>query len=93
MPALVAFLFAALRIFMIANLVGFAVRLLAAFGLYFLVVEPTTDVVMDVLTNRFNIIPGVAADWIGYLKVDVYVGMIMSAFGIVQVSNIVLRKR
>lgn len=93
MPALVAFLFAALRIFMIANIVGFAVRLLAAFGLYFMVVEPTTEAVMNVLTNKFNVIPGVAADWIGYMKVDVYVGMILSAYGIAQISNFVLRKR
>lgn len=92
MPAILALFYAGLRIFLLANLVGFVVRVLMAFGLYFLVMEPTTDLVMDVLSNRFGLLPPDVADWIGFLRIDDYVSIVMSAYAIVAVSNIVLKK-
>ena len=91
MPALVAFLFAALRIFMLANVVGFIVRILVTFGINFVLVEPAIEAVMAILTNQFNVMPQAAADWIGYLNIDRYVGLVISAYSIQFSANFILK--
>ena len=91
MPAVMALLFAALRVFIAANLVGFVVRLLVAFGLNFVLVEPAVEAVMQVMQSEFNVLPGTAADWIGFFNLDRYVGLIISAYAIVAVSNFVMK--
>jgi hypothetical protein len=88
-----ALLQAALRAFVLANIVGFAIRLLAGLGLYFYVMEPLGDQVMDLMANRFGQLPADVAAWIGYLNLDVYVKAILSAYTVVWASNFVLRMR
>lgn len=86
-----AWLFAALRIFLLANLMGFVVRIMAAFGLYFFVVGPVTDELMGVMTGEFGVVPQVVADWLGFFNFDKYVGLIISAYAINAGANFALR--
>lgn len=97
MPAILAmfvpFLLGALRLFIIGNIVGFGIRLLAGFGLYFFVMEPIGDQISQMLQGQFGSAPAIALSWIGYLQVDVYVQAILSAYTILWASNFVLRMR
>lgn len=88
---LMAWVFAALRIFLVANVVGFVLRVLVAFGLNIVLVEPAVEAVMSIMTGQFNILPGVAADWIGFFNLDRYVGLIISAYSIQFGANYILK--
>lgn len=88
---IIAFLFTALRIFMLANLLGFIVRILVAFGFTFWVMGPAIDTIVDLMAGRFGVLPPVAAQWIGFFNVDKYVGLILSAYSIQQAGNFILR--
>lgn len=97
MPAILAAFLTALmhaaRLFVVMNVVGFAVRLFSAFGLYFFVMEPITDQISEMLQGRIAGAPAVVIVWLGYLQVDMYVQVILSAYTIVWASNFVLRMR
>ena len=90
-PTVMGFLFAALRIFMLANIVGFVMRVLVAFGLNIILVEPAIEAIMSILSRQFNVIPQAAADWVGFLNLDRYVGLILSGYAIHQATNFILR--
>ncbi|MFO0433558.1 MAG: hypothetical protein ACK50G_03670, partial [bacterium] len=87
------FLMAALRLFVMANIVGLVIRVFVGLGLYFFVMEPLGDTISDMLSNRFGALPPEVAGWVGYLQVDVYVQAILSAYTVVWASNYVLRMR
>ena len=89
--ALSTFLFAALRVFLIANLAGLVLRVLVAFGLNIVIVEPAIEAVMSIMTNQFGVLPQAAADWIGFFNLDRYVGLVLSAYAIVQTANFILK--
>lgn len=93
LAALIPLFMAAFRLFLVGNLIGLGVRLLAGIGLYFYVMEPLGGLIMDQLQGRIGGAPQVVIEWVGYLQVDVYVQMILSAYTIVWVSNFVLRMR
>lgn len=88
---ILAFLFAALRIFLIANAVGFLVRILVAFGLNIILIQPAIDTIMALLRGQFGILPEVAAEWVGFFNLDRYIGLILSAYGIQQTGNFIFR--
>jgi len=93
LAAFVPFFMAALRLFVLANIVGFVVRIFVGLGVYFLVMEPLGDVISDMLSNRFLGLPPEVAGWVGFMNVDVYVQAILSAYAVVWASNFVLRMR
>lgn len=82
---------AGLRIFLMANIVGFIVRVLAAFGLNFLVVTPAVETVMGLMEGRIAGLPPVAFHWITFLNFHVYVGLILSGYALQQSANFILR--
>lgn len=97
MPAILAmfvpFLMAALRLFIVGNIVGLAIRIFVGLGLYFFVMEPLGDRISDMLQGRLGGAPAVALAWMGYLQVDIYIQAILSAYTIAWASNYVLRMR
>ncbi len=97
MPAILAafvpFLMAALRLFIVGNIIGLGIRLMTGLGLYFLVMEPIGDQITAMLEGRIGGAPQVVIEWLGYLQVDVYVQTILSAYTIVWASNFILRMR
>lgn len=97
MPAILAafvpFLMAALRLFIVANVVGVVIRVLVGLGVYFFVMEPIGNAIYDLLQGRLGGAPQGMIDWLGYLNFDVYVQAILSAQTIAWASNYVLRIR
>lgn len=91
--AFVPFLMAALRLFVVANIVGVVIRVFVGLGLYFFVMEPIGDQITGMLEGRLGGAPEIALAWMGYLQVDVYVQTILSAYTIVWASNYILRIR
>lgn len=91
LPQVAAFFFAALRVFMLANLVGLIVRVLVAFGINFVLIEPAIETVMGILAGKFDVLPDVAAQWVGFFNLDRYIGLILSAYGIQQTANFILK--
>ena len=94
MPALIAlvpFAVAALRIFLIANMLGLLLRVLVGLGLYFVVLDPVVNELVSVLQGQFGILPAPVASWVGFLNIDRFVSLVLSAFAIQQTSNFVLR--
>jgi len=97
MPAILAafvpFLMGALRLFIVANLLGFAIRLMVGLGVYFFVMEPLGNTISGYVEGRFGGLPPAAAGWLGYIQLDVYVQAILSAYTVVWASNFVMRMR
>ncbi len=97
MPAILAafvpFLMAALRLFIVGNIVGLIIRALVGLGLYFFVMEPIGDQISAMLEGRIGGAPQIVIAWLGYLQIDVYVQTILSAYTIVWASNFILRMR
>jgi hypothetical protein len=97
MPAILAafvpFLMAALRLFVVANIVGVVIRVFVGLGVYFFVMEPLGDQISAMLEGRITGAPQVVVAWLGYLNFDVYIQAILSAQSIVWASNYVLRIR
>jgi hypothetical protein len=94
MPALailMPYIWTALRIFMVANVVGFVVRILVALGLNFVILEPAVDTVVGILQGQFSILPPVVASWVGFFNVDRYFTIIISAYATAAATNFVLR--
>lgn len=92
-PALLPLLWAGLRVFVLANLVGFVTRLLAAFGLYFFITGPVTELGMEGLQGALDGLPLQAANWIGFLNFDRYLSITTSAIAIVTAGRVLLRHR
>jgi hypothetical protein len=84
-------IFAALRIFIIANVVGFAVRIIAAMGFVFYVVDPVINILVGMLSGQFGGLPPVVSGWVGFLNIDRFVSLVLSAYTIVLATNFVLR--
>jgi hypothetical protein len=93
LAALVPLLMAALRLFVVANIVGLIIRALVGLGVYFFVMEPLGDQISALMAGRFGGLPPEVAGWVGYLQLDVYVQAILSAYSVVWASNFVLRMR
>lgn len=93
LAALIPILMAALRLFVVANIAGFIFRGLAALGLYFVVMEPVGDMISGMLEGRIGGAPQVVIEWVGFLQLDVYIQLILSAYTIVWASNFVMRMR
>lgn len=91
--ALAPWLWAGLKIFILANIVGFVVRLVIALGLYFYVVQPAGDAMLDVLQGRVGLLPPEVVAWVGYLNIDRFLSLVFSAAMIVMAANFVLRHR
>jgi hypothetical protein len=91
LPALLTFLFTALRIFVVANIVGFILRVMVAFGLNIVLIEPAVSTIMGILSGQMGVLPPVAAAWTGFFNLDRYVGLIISAIGIQQAANFILK--
>lgn len=91
MPIVISMLFVALRIFLIANIVGLVTRVLVAYGITVYLVQPAVDAVIGVLQGKFNVMPAQVALWIEYFNIDVYVGLILSAYSIQSGANYILR--
>lgn len=89
--ALVPILMAALRIFLLANIVGFVVRLFVAFGLYIVLVEPATDLIYATISGRIGGLPPQAIAWLSFFNIGAYIGLILSAYAVQQGANYVLR--
>jgi len=90
---LIPLLVSAGKLFVAANVVGFAVRLLAGLGLYFVVMEPVGDALGNYIRAQFQGLPGVVLDWLGFMRIDVYLQLILSAYAIVMASNFAMRIR
>lgn len=93
LAGLIPLLWAALRIFVVANLVGFALRLLVGLGLYFYVFEPTGSYVMDLVEGKVGGMPAIAVSWLGFFNIDRYLSLILTAGTIAFGSNFILRMR
>jgi len=93
LAALLPVIFAALRIFMIANIVGFVMRLVAAFGISYFVMQPFTDTLMEYLAGNFDGMPDVVIEWIGFFNFDKYLNLILSAQSLVWTANFILKKQ
>jgi len=89
--ALLPVLFAALRLFLVANMVGFFLRLLLALGLSFYVIEPLTDQLYDLIAGAMDGLMGDVAAWIGFLNFDKYLSYVLSAQTIAFTTNFALR--
>ena len=57
-------IFAAARLFVIANMVGFVLRLFVAFGVNFLIMEPISDGLLSLISNQIGGMAGEIADWV-----------------------------
>lgn len=91
MPAIVALFYAAMRWFLIANVVGFMVRVLVAFGINIVLIQPAVDTIVGVLQGQFGLLPPVAYQWVVFFNLPRYVGLILSGYAIQQTANFVLR--
>lgn len=94
MPALAVLLpwiFTAIKIFLVANLVGFIVRIFAGLGLYFLVLSPVIDTIGALLAGRFGVLPPPVATWVGFFNFDRFFSLWLSGYAIAQSTNFVLR--
>lgn len=93
LAALIPAFLTALRWFVMANIVGFVIRIFTGLGVYFFVMEPIGDLISTMVANEFGTLPDDVAAWLGYLQLDVYVQLILSAYSVVWASNFVLRMR
>lgn len=91
--ALLPVIFAALRIFLLANIVGFIMRAIAAFGISYFVMQPFTDTLLDYLAGNFDGMPDVVIEWIGFFNFDKYLNLILSAQSVVWTANFILKKQ
>jgi hypothetical protein len=83
--------FAALRIFLVVNVTGFVLRVLVALGINIILLQPAINTITGLLTGQFGGLPVVVAGWLGFLNIDKYVSLILSAYAIQQTANFVLR--
>jgi ABC-type phosphate transport system permease subunit len=84
-------LFAAMKIFLLANVVGLIVRIFVAFGLNIILVQPAVDAVTGILTGQLSGLPSVAIGWVTFFNVHRYIGLILSGYAVQQGANFVLR--
>ena len=68
------------------------VALMAYFGIAFATHQAVVGPATDYAAEAFAGLPGDIADWIGYLKVDQYASMVLSAYFVGAVKNVILRK-
>lgn len=91
--ALLPLLWSALRIFVVANIVGFFLRLMVGVGLYFYVFEPAGSNIMALIQGKVGGLPASAVAWFGFLNIDRYLSLVLSAGTVAFASNFILRMR
>jgi hypothetical protein len=89
MPALVAWLVEALG----ASLVTWAVQLIASFGLSIVTYEFAAQPIKAYLISQTSGLTPQMAGLLGYMKVDVAMTMILSAYVVGGFSKVALRRR
>jgi len=89
--ALLPLFFSAVRLFMMANMIAFVLRLAVGLGLSFFVIEPIADDLLNLLLMKIDGLPGDVAAWIGYLNIDRYLSLVISAYAIQITTNFFAR--
>lgn len=89
--AIMSLFYAGLRIFIMANIVGFILRVLVAFGLNIVLIQPAVDSITGILTGQLSGLPVEAIQWITFFNIHRYIGLIVSGYAVQQGANFILR--
>lgn len=65
---------------------------LAAIGIGFATKSAVVDPIIDYVLNTVGGVPGDIADWMGYMNIDKYITIVLSAYSAAAGKRVILRK-
>jgi hypothetical protein len=65
---------------------------LAFFGIKFFVADNAIEALMSFVQERMAGVPSFMADWLGYVNVDRYISIVLSAYATVLAKRLIPRK-